>query len=48
MEELQQYLQSIAYLPFSHNLNNKGKKNNGREGKITNKQTNDKMSNQGS
>jgi len=25
MRELQQYLQSIAYLPFSHNLNNKGK-----------------------
>jgi hypothetical protein len=25
MRELQQYLQSIAYLPFSHNLSNKGK-----------------------
>jgi hypothetical protein len=35
MGELQQYLQSIAYLPFSHNLSNKGKKNNEKKKKKT-------------
>jgi hypothetical protein len=29
MEELQQYLQSIACVSFSHNLSNKGLKKNG-------------------